>query len=314
MKILATQGREDIAVVYIAENENGQRVEFVQSLEPPIPASEKWVNIISTLFGCPVQCPVCDAGLQYKGKLNREEMLFQVDYLVQQRFGSNKVPSKKWKIQFARMGEPAFNPAVIEVLETLPERYVAEGLLPSVSTVAPSSCEKFFDGLLSVKKDLYPSRFQFQFSIHSTDPIARRKLIPVKTWDFKQMATYGERIFDGSGRKVTLNFALLQDMPADADDLRRWFDPDAFLVKVTPANPTQRMVEHGLRSLFDNKTLWRRTIERFQQVGFQVIESIGELEENQIGSNCGQFLSAVENGRCNIANAYTYNLIENESA
>jgi len=97
MRIISKQGREDIAVVYIAEGENDRFVEFVESLEPPIPREDKWVNIISTLYGCPVNCPICDAGNYYAGKLTAEDMLWQIDYLVQNRYPSRKSPLKSGK-------------------------------------------------------------------------------------------------------------------------------------------------------------------------------------------------------------------------
>jgi len=75
MKILASTGREDVAMVYMAEIEQGKLVEFVESVQPPLPREKKWVLIVSTLFGCPVKCLMCDAGSHYEGKLSREDIL-----------------------------------------------------------------------------------------------------------------------------------------------------------------------------------------------------------------------------------------------
>ena len=66
MKILAKTGTEDVAIVYIAEMDNGRLVEFVESVQPPIPREKKWVLIVSTLYGCPVGCRFCDAGEYYE--------------------------------------------------------------------------------------------------------------------------------------------------------------------------------------------------------------------------------------------------------
>ncbi|HEX05178.1 MAG TPA: radical SAM protein, partial [Bacteroidetes bacterium] len=154
MKIVARTGVPELAMVYIAEDEQGRRLEFAESVEPPYPRDEKWVNIISTLWGCPIQCRFCDAGLQYKGKVSADTMLAQLDALVDVRYPDKRIPCVKWKIQFARMGEPAFNRDVVTVLRQLPERYSAPGLLPSVSTVGPKGCKKFFNELLLVKREL----------------------------------------------------------------------------------------------------------------------------------------------------------------
>ena len=62
----------------------------------------------------------CDAGDQFKGKLTKSEILAQIDTMVLNRFPNGIVPVPKFKIQFARMGEPSLNPHVLEVLEDLP--------------------------------------------------------------------------------------------------------------------------------------------------------------------------------------------------
>ncbi len=306
MKIVASTGTPDIAMVYIAEDEQGRRLEYVESIEPPTPRDRKWVNIISTLWGCPIKCTFCDAGLQYKGRVSAEMMLAQLDALVDLQYPGRRVLTDKWKIQFARMGEPAFNRDVITVLRQLPERYDAPGLLPSVSTVGPKGCNKFFRELIDVKHDLYPENFQFQFSIHSTDPEERRRLIPAPTLSSAEMAEYGERIYGGVGRKVTLNFALGVGITVDPSELRRFFTPDVFLIKLTPMNPTIRASQHGLVDDSDPVIQLKSKAEQFRTVGYDVIESLGELEENAIGSNCGQYLASAEKVEEVCGSAYQY--------
>ncbi|MCG3217917.1 MAG: radical SAM protein, partial [Candidatus Heimdallarchaeota archaeon] len=104
MDIIAKAGNEEVAYVYVGEFDNEKMVEFVESVQPPIPREEKWVLIVSTLFGCPVGCKMCDAGGEYKGKLTTEEILAEIDYMVRKRFPDGNIPIPKFKIQFARMG------------------------------------------------------------------------------------------------------------------------------------------------------------------------------------------------------------------
>jgi 23S rRNA (adenine2503-C2)-methyltransferase len=306
MNIIARLGREDIAQVYIADAGEGKLVEFVESVEPPIPREKKWVLIVSTLFGCPVGCPICDAGSEYSGRLSAEQIIFQIDYLIRQRFPSLSIPVEKFKIQFARMGEPAFNNNVIDVLELLPEKYEAPGLMPSISTIAPVGTDRFFSHLKEVKHRLYPKRFQFQFSIHSTDSEVRQRLIPVKTWNFKQMADYGAELYEPGARKIALNFALMEGVPIDPEILLSYFDPDIFLVKVTPLNPTFSMMKNGYKSRDCNNCESDDLIKSIRIAGFEVIVSIGELEENSIGSNCGQYVSMLKDNTKLPENAYSY--------
>jgi 23S rRNA (adenine2503-C2)-methyltransferase len=190
------------------------------------------------------------------------------------------------------MGEPAMNPAVLEVLRSIHERYDLAGFVPSVSTVAPRGCEAFFEELLAVKRARYEERFQLQFSIHTTDASERDRLIPVPKWDFTEIAAYGERFRSGGGKKISLNFALARETPVDPRALLEAFDPEAFLIKVTPLNPTYRASANRLTSYIDPAEATARyaVVDELRRAGYEVIVSIGEAEENRIGSNCGQFV------------------------
>jgi len=306
MKVIAEYGNEDIAKVYLAQlredkidKENSKKfiVECVESVQPPIPREKKWVLIVSTMFGCPIKCTFCDAGGDYSGKLTAEEILAQIAYMVRRRFPNNHVPIPKFKIQFARMGEPSLNPAVLEAMRRLPQIFDAPGLNVSLSTVAPKArtADKFFEELIEIKDRYYSrGRFQLQFSIHTTDIEKRDELIPIRKWSFEEIAAYGDRFCspEKGDKKVTLNFAPAVGYPLDAKIIRKHFDPSKFIIKITPLNPTVRSHEKSLRSLIDpyDLTNSQRIVEMFEREGFEVILSIGELEENKIGSNCGQYV------------------------
>ncbi len=306
MKVISKVGRDDIAVVYIAKTDDGRHIEFVESIDPPTPREKKWVNVVSTLFGCPVKCKICDAGFKYSGKLTADQILFQIDYLIKQRFPNGKISADQWKIQFARMGDPAFNHAVLEVLEVLPDLYDAPGLMPSISTVAPCGTNLFFDKLIKIVHEIYPTSFQFQFSVHSTDREIRRSLIPVKSWSFAEMAKYGEKLYHPAGRKITLNFVLMNGVPIDPNRLIEHFDPDIFLIKVTPLNPTFSAVNNELNSLFSSSAERGEIVASLEDIGYQVIVSQGDLEENAIGSNCGQYVMSLKDSNSSLVNAYSY--------
>ena len=306
MKILAKTGTEEIAMVYLAEMNNGKLIEFVESVQPPIPREKKWVLIVSILYGCPVGCRFCDAGEYYQGKLSKNEIISQIDYLIESRFKERKVPIEKFKIQFARMGDPAFNQNVLDVLEELPKRYDAPGLLPTISTIAPRGTDRFFERLLDIKKTLYKEMFQLQFSIHTTDIEMRNWLIPVAKWDFEKIAEYGTAFYRKGERKITLNFALADGMPVNPDALLHNFSPDKFLIKITPVNPTYRAIKNEISShILPDKEKYE-IIEKLKEVGYEVILSIGELEENHIGSNCGQYITNYLREKEIIKDGYTY--------
>jgi 23S rRNA (adenine2503-C2)-methyltransferase len=300
MKILAKTGNSDLATVYMADMGDGRLIEFVEACQPPYGRDERWILMVSTLYGCPVKCLFCDAGGGYRGKPTAEEILMQIDHMVNEWFPNGVVTASKFKLQFARMGEPSLNMAVLDALEELPRRYGTSSVMPSVSTIAPLGTDEFFERLIDVKDRLYSGgRFQFQYSIHTTDVARRDQLIPVRKWDFARMAAYGERFHKAGDRKITLNFALAADSPIEAAVLMRYFDPSRYLIKLTPVNPTSRATANNLTSHIDPlrpetaESVTRSLVE----AGYEVIVSIGEVEENEIGSNCGQYvLNYLESG------------------
>jgi 23S rRNA (adenine2503-C2)-methyltransferase len=125
MQVIAKAGTESLATVYVAKTTSGKMVEFCESVQPPLPREKKWVLLISCLYGCPVKCRFCDAGGNYRGRLTADEIIFQINYLIGQRYPNGRIPSEKFKIQFARMGEPSLNFSVLETLRMLPKLYNA---------------------------------------------------------------------------------------------------------------------------------------------------------------------------------------------
>ena len=308
MKIIARTGNEDIAMVYVAEMENGKIIEFVESVQPPLPREKKWVLMVSTLYGCPVGCLFCDAGQYYFGKLSKNEIISQINYVIEKRFENRKIQVEKFKIQFARMGDPAFNQNVLDVLEELHEFYDAPGLLPSLSTIAPKGTDKFFERLFEIKEKIYRERFQLQFSIHTTDQKRRDWLIPVRKWDFEKIAEFGEAFFRKGDRKITLNFALAEGMPVNPDVLVQHFTPDKFLIKITPVNPTYRATQNEIFSHILPSREKYEIIDALRGAGYEVILSRGETAENHIGSNCGQHITNYLREKEIIKGGYTYPL------
>jgi len=308
MKVIAKTGNDELATVYVAQSDNGKLLEFVESLPPPFTINEKWVLIISTLYGCPIKCRFCDAGNYYNGKPTKDELLFQIDYLIKNRFGGETVPSKKFKIQFSRMGEPTFNPAVLDVLKEIPNRYNAPGFYPSLSTIAPNGTDEFFEELLLIKNKYYKNKFQFQYSIHSTDLNQRDWLIPVKKWSFEKMASFGEKFHQGERQKITLNFALSIDSIVESNVLLQYFNPDDFLIKITPVNPTYKALQNKLDSFIYKPSKQYQTIDNLRSTGYEVIVSIGDLAENEIGSNCGQHVMNFLKNNVAIQESYTFPL------
>ncbi|MFW3145488.1 MAG: radical SAM protein [Thermoplasmatota archaeon] len=288
MRILYERGLDELATVYAAayRNSGSHILEFVDSLSGSRDILDKWVIVLSSQFGCPVGCPMCDTKGYFKGNPTVDELLSQVDHLVNRRFPDGQIPSKKFKVQFARMGEPALNLNVPRAAELIGERYDAPGYMPCISTTAPMGSDLFFNSIKELNHDRFRGRFQLQFSVHSTDRRQRDRLIPISKWDLERISGYGEDFYVG-GRKVALNFAMAPGNQLDVKKISELFSPEVFMVKLTPVNPTQQarlnqlvredLVEEEMEQIHD-----------LRELGFQVVVSVGDLRENSIGSNCGQ--------------------------
>ena len=114
----------------------------------------------------------------------------------------------------------------------------------------------------------------------------------MKKWNFEQISYYANRFHENGDKKITLNFALAKDMPVEPEVLLKYFSPDKFIIKITPINPTHRAMENELTSYIDAYNGHRsyEVINALKSAGYDVILSIGEVEENRIGSNCGQYV------------------------
>lgn len=299
MKIISSNGKEDLAIVHIAQSSTGNMVEFVESLHLQKPRSEKWILTISTLYGCPVSCTMCDAGSYYMGRMSKEAMFWQLDYMISRRYPAGKIPVKKLKVHFTRMGEPAFNMSVLDVMNEFAWYFEAPGFMPSISSIAPKGSEGFFDELLNLKNEKFSGgKFQLQFSIHTTDEAKRDELIPVKKWSLCKIAEYGNSFFRRGDRKITLSFAPSEENPIDAKVIRSIFDPEKFLVKLTSLNSTQNALKNELTPVMghyqasETSSGMNSIASAFADEGFEVLLIPGNSEELIIGSTCGQNLIA----------------------
>lgn len=291
MNVIGYRGNPDIATVFLADFD-GRLAEFVLSRQPPLGWEQKCVLILSVSFGCPINCAICDAGGNFAGHLSAEQMFQQARYMVKCRFGDGTVPAEKFKIQFARMGEPALNNEVIDAMEMIESYFNAPGLMFCVSTIAPKKRDAFFWQIARVK-ERFGGRFQLQFSVHSTDEAERDVLMPMPKWSLDEIAQYGIRFWKRTDRKITLNFAVAQGYSISPEKIAEIFPSELFLIKFTPVNPTERAATKEIKSAFteepDERT--ESIMQELSEFGFDVILSVGEIEENFIGSNCGQLVA-----------------------
>jgi len=224
-------------------------------------------------------------------------MFWQLDYMISRRYPEGKIPVKQLKVHFTRMGEPAFNMSVLDVINEFDWYFEAPGFMPSISSIAPKGSEKFFDELLKLKNEKFSGgRFQLQFSIHTTDEAKRDELIPVKKWNLDKIAEFGSRFYTKGDRKITLSFAPSRENPIDTGVISSIFDPEIFLIKLTSLNRTQNALKNELTPLIEHDPAGGTDpalsllASSFAEEGFEVLLIPGNSEEIIIGSTCGQNL------------------------
>ncbi|MEK7287087.1 MAG: isochorismatase family protein [Elusimicrobiota bacterium] len=298
MEILQRKDWPGLASLYLARlrKDDSLAIEFVDTLEPGVSKSRKWVMMVSTQFGCPVGCRICDAGsLGYGGNLTAQEIMEQIRRIVQENPELDIRSHPKVKIHFARMGEPSLNTDVLGALALLAQEFPYSGIIPSLSSVAPKTPKavSFFEELTALKDRYFSNgRFQLQFSLHATDETARSEIVPIKKWSLEEISSFGRR-FSGTGdRKVTLNFALSSGQGVEARQIARIFDPKKFLIKVTPVNPTTTADHNQTSCLWNEPPKFALDLERdIKGYGFDVILSPSLPEEIAAATSCGQLWS-----------------------
>ncbi|MBI5243343.1 MAG: radical SAM protein [Elusimicrobia bacterium] len=294
-EILSVKDIPEIGKVFLARppGEASRRFEFVDAVDLGRPRSEKWVVMASTQYGCACACRICDAGnFGYHGNLDAAMILEQIEAAVRLHPEEDPSAVRMFKVHFARMGEPSLNPAVLECLERLAKDGRFPSFLPSISTVAPSCAvaRDFFRKLRDIKDRRFSGgRFQLQFSLLSTDTEARNALIPVKKWGFAEIAEYGRAWMRGGDRKITLNFALASGIPLDPTEVERFFPPEAFLVKITPVNPTRRADKNCLTTVWYEPPAHILGLkDDLERRGFKVILNASWPQEVEGRASCGQ--------------------------
>ncbi len=298
MKVVETRSLGPLGRLYLADlgGERERLIEFVDTIEPGVPKARKWVLMLSTQVGCVIGCRMCDGGaMGWRGNLTAAEIVAQVRRVVRDNPELDARRHPKFKVHFARLGEPTLNPATPQALERLAAEWGGPGLTASISTVAPDAptAAARLEEMREVKDRLYGGgRFQLQFSAHSTDESVRRRVMRARPWSLERVADFGRRWWRPGDRKITLNFALAPDQPLDPQAAAGIFDTERFLVKITPVNPTRAAEASGAARLWMKPPAdVASAAAGLRARGFTVILSPSAREEVEAATSCGQLWS-----------------------
>jgi 23S rRNA (adenine2503-C2)-methyltransferase len=260
-----------------------------------VPFEDKWLLTVSTQFGCTFNCKFCSvANLLFKGNLTQSEIEEQIEAIIINTPYVNV--SRKVKIGFARMGEPACNlKAVLGAIVRLPD--ISYGLrkaftwLPCFNTILPAQfAEKTIEEVIRVKEEEYKGFLHFQISCNSTDEQQRKELFGGANVMSIADVVNSINKYSITNRTVTLNFIVMQDVEVSVKKLiDMGLNKDKFTVKLIPLNATDSAVKNSLETYanYNNYEKLQELGQRFNEAGIPtVIDAIARCEE--AGLCCGQ--------------------------
>jgi len=255
-----------------------------------LPLEKKWVITISTQYGCSMNCKFCDVPKIGPGtNATFKDLIKQV--LTGIKIHPEVKTTKRLNIHFARMGEPTFNPEVLDATKWLKTHIDPEYKIhPVVSTMMPKNniwLKTFIHTWMRMKNRLLKGEAGLQLSINSTNEKEREYAFNNNAHKLKDIA----KIMDGiipNGRKITLNFAVA-NYEIDPEILIEYFDPDDYIIKLTPMHKTSTAIENNIKTKGDYTTHYPydNYEKNLKEAGYDVLVFIASKEEDLGRITCG---------------------------
>jgi 23S rRNA (adenine2503-C2)-methyltransferase len=255
-----------------------------------LPLEEKWVVTISTQYGCSMRCTFCDVPKVGTGvNATKQDLIRQV--LTGIALHPEIKSSKRLNIHFARMGEPTWNPNVLEATKWFKTHIDPEFRIhPVVSTMMPKRniwLKTFIHTWIEIKNRLLEGEAGLQLSINSTSEEERLVMFGDCACTLDEI----KEIMDGitpKGRKITLNFAIA-NYTIDPNVLLKYFNPDAYLLKLTPMHKTEEALRNNIETSgeYDTYQPYQIYEEALKKAGYDVLVFIASKEEDLGRITCG---------------------------
>ena len=269
-----------------------------------LPLEEKWVVTISTQYGCSMNCRFCDVPKVGKG-LNATYDDLKNQVLSALFLHPEVKATKRLNIHYARMGEPTWNRNVLDFTKDVRKiirPIIGRSLVhPVISTMLPKDnkfLNEYLNDWVEIKNDVFRGDAGLQFSINTTDDKQREYLFSGNSHTLEEISKIGDMLDMPVGRKYALNFALGDDFNVDAEKLRDLFNPNKFMVKITPIHITNACKSNNIETkngYFDYSP-YRDIENKLKAVGFDVLVFIPSVEEDTSRITCGNaILSEVGN-------------------
>lgn len=264
---------------------------------------DKMVVTISTQKGCLMKCRFCDCPkVKFGGNASKAELAFEVEHAIK---ASGCKYTKRFNLHLARMGEPSLNANNVlgfieeELVDIVTRNMRADVIHPVFTTMCPKSIGKYqlenvIEAFCSIKNEVYGGEAGLQLSINSTNNRQRDELFNGMSLSLSEIADIATFLPMPKGRKYTLNFPVTKDTILDARELLYLFDPQKFIVKITPIHETKEAKVNGILTEggYDRYDVYRQFEEPLLAMGWDVIVFVPSKEEDMDRITCGNALLA----------------------
>lgn len=277
-----------------------------------MPLSEKWVITLSTQYGCPMKCTFCDVpNIKFRGNATFEDLKLQF-YNAISLFPETKY-TERLNLHYARMGDPIFNPNVFDFSEWAykNKRQIRkdtglsiEVFHPVLTTSLPVRFNQLEERILrwcNIKNNLFNGQAGLQFSINSTDEAQRTEMYRGMQLPLEKLALIADKMPEPISRKYCLNFAYSTDFVIDADKVKRLFDPEKFMCKITPIHNNNACKENGIKTVggYDSWQPYQKPEQDLIKAGFDVLVFVPSIDEEDGLVTCGNLILGGSNLKYN---------------
>ena len=265
-----------------------------------MPLSEKWVVTVSTQYGCRMNCNFCDVPkVEWKGNATFSDLQTQL-YNAIKLFPSTKY-TERLNLHFARMGEPIFNDAVFEFAKWMYANKATiksdtglsiEVIHPVLTTSLPRKYKRLEEKILQwceIKNTVYNGQAGLQFSINSTNEEQRKIMFDGLSLTLDEFSEIAKKMPDPLSRKYCLNFAYSTDFEIDATRLRKLFDPEKFMCKITPIHNNNACRENNIETVmgYESFAPYSKAEDDLKAAGFDVLVFVPSTDEEKGIVTCG---------------------------
>lgn len=259
-----------------------------------LPLTDKWVVTISTQYGCSMGCKFCDVPKVGKGiNVTYDDLKNQITTSLELHPEVNH--TNRLNIHYARMGEPTWNNAVLNFTHNIRNElypYIKNSLIhPVISTMLPKANENLFNYIHEwtiIKNIEFNGNAGLQFSINSTNDNERDYMFSGNSLSLFEISKISDKLTMPEGRKYTLNFAVAE-YEINAKRLKELFDPEKFIVKLTPMHKTNSAVNNHIETFGDYTSIYpyQQIEQDLKEVGFDVLVFLASEYEDLGRITCG---------------------------